>query len=340
MILDLLLLFGGFVPVILGARWFVEGSATVARSLKVPPMAIGLTLVAFGTSMPELVVNITAALQQRGAMVLGNVAGSNIFNILLILGAAALFSRLPINRKTTWIEIPLALAAAAALLAVSGDPLLDGRVAEISRSEGLLLLLFFGVFMGYVISLLQSETEPPETLLLHSDTPLPTAFAGSATAEGRRSGGDTSRLFAPFAIAIGGAAVLIAGAQAVVIGAEGTALRLGMSERLVAVTIIAAGTSLPELVTSITAARKGETDIAVGNVVGSCIFNIFLVLGLSAVIFPIRVVSGAALDLVVNFGTTLLLFLFVFTGRGRAVERWEGILFLLVFAGFIAVSIV
>jgi cation:H+ antiporter len=338
MILDLVLLFGGFVPVILGARWFVEGSASVARTLNVPPMAIGLTLVAFGTSMPELVVNVTAAAGQRGEMVLGNVAGSNIFNLLLILGAAALFRKLPINRRTTWIEIPLALIAALALLAAGGDTVTDGEAAVIGRSDGLLLLLFFAIFVGYVMTLLRTEEAPPEAVLFPPTDVLPmTAGAqhGSSGALPPKSGVSRS-----LAVAAGGAVVLILGARAVVSGAAGGALRMGMDERLVALTVIAAGTSLPELVTSVTAARKGETDLAVGNVVGSNIFNSFLVLGVSAVVSPVAVSVGAMGDLLVNFGATLLLFLFVFTGRGRAVERWEGILYLLLYITYISYTIV
>ncbi len=335
MVWELLLLFGGFVPVILGARWFVEGAATAARILRVPPMAVGLTLVAFGTSMPELVVNLTGAGRQQGELVLGNVLGSNVFNLLLILGAAALVRKLPVNRRTTWIEIPLTLAAATALLAVSGDRVLDGAGAMVERSEGLVLLIFFAVFIGYVISLLHSEELPPEEVAFLATEAMPltsTSSLPSAKESGGRPG-----IAAQVIKVLGGALILIVGAQAVVIGAEATALRLGMSERLVALTVIAAGTSLPELVTSVTAARKGETDLAVGNVVGSNIFNSFLVLGLSALISPIAVTAEAGVELLVNLGGTLLLFLFVFTGRGRAVERWEGGLFLLLFAAYMAV---
>jgi cation:H+ antiporter len=325
----------GFIPLMFGARWFVEGSASLARALRVSSMVIGLTLVAFGTSMPELVTSVTAALQQRGELVLGNVAGSNLFNILLILGITALIRRLPISRRTTWVEIPLSLVAAAAMLAAAGDSLLDGQAAVISRTDAMLLLLFFTVFIGYIAALLRGDPPQAESLQSSPEVAADEKLVPAALqAEPGKGGGVLRSLLK----AAAGAAILIAGARAVVYGAGELAVALGISDRLIAITVVAVGTSLPELVTSVTAALKKETDLAVGNVVGSNIFNSLFVLGTSAAFFPVPVAGAAIGDLSLVVVATLLLFLFVFTGRGRALERWEGVLFLLLFFAYITVS--
>ncbi|MFP4115458.1 MAG: calcium/sodium antiporter [Spirochaetota bacterium] len=314
--MGLLLLVLGIAPLLFGANLFVSGASSTARRFNVPPMAIGLTIVAFGTSAPELGVNVLAAAQGNPDVVLGNIIGSNLANIFAILGVAALIRALPVNRKTTWIEIPLAGLAALALLTASLDPVLEQQPAVIGRAEGILFLFFFVIFLAYVASMMKSDNnlaEIPESRWSVGLSLLATA---------------------------GGLAMLIGGSQLVVTGATQTARMLGVSERVIASTVVAIGTSLPELITSVVAARKGETDIAVGNVVGSNIFNTFLVLGISAIVQPIPVSAAFSGDLLINLAAAALLFIFVFTGKGRAVTRGEGIVFLAAYGGYITLLLV
>lgn len=310
------LLLVGFVPLLFGAHWLVEGASSLAARLNVPRLVIGLTIVAFGTSAPELVVNLVASVEGRPALVLSNVIGSNVLNILLILGVAALFRDLAVQSSTTWSEIPLALLSALVVLVLANDGVLEGRsFSEVSRIDGLVLLGFFLVFMAYTVNLLLrggAEEDPP--LKLYS-------------------------IGRSFLMIIGGLLLLMLGADLIVDSAVTVATRLGVSERLIGLTIVSAGTSLPELVTSIVAARKGNSDLAIGNVVGSNLFNAFFILGASAVVAPVPLVPGANLDLLVNLGASSLLFLFVFTGSGRRIDRREGLAFLVLYAIYLAVLI-
>jgi cation:H+ antiporter len=310
--LPVILLLTGFLPLIFGAGLLVDGASAVARRLKVPAIVIGMTLVAFGTSMPELVVNLFASARGQDQLVVGNILGSNIFNIMMILGISSVIHRLPINRRTTWIEIPLAFTAALALWAAASDRLLDKAANNLlSRSDGILLLLFFAVFLGYLLSLLRQEP-------------------------GKQVAGEAGGLGRAAAKALGGLLLLLAGGQLVVGSAEKVALLAGVSERIVALTVVAVGTSLPELVTSITATAKGEYDLAVGNVIGSNIFNIFFILGLSGVVRATRLASSFTIDFAACLLATLLTFVFVFTGKDRALERWEGVLLLLGYLAYCA----
>ena len=301
-----LLLIPGFIALIGGGNALVTGAAGIARKLRIPPMAVALTLVAFGTSAPEWVVSLVAAGTGQTDMIFGNVIGSNVINIALILGIAAIIRVLPAKTHTVWIEIPFAILSGLLLLILSRDRLLEhGSVDVIGRIDGIVLLLFFAVFLAYVASMLVSGTAHEEP---------------DSTAE--------KRLFASVLRVVIGIPLLIVGGRVVVQSASEIATAFGLSERVIGATIVAAGTSLPELVTSVVAAGKGHTDIAVGNIVGSNVFNTFLILGSAAVIRPIPLPTGATTDLAINFALAALLFSFTLTGRGRNIERWEGILLL------------
>ncbi|MFP4409081.1 MAG: calcium/sodium antiporter [Spirochaetaceae bacterium] len=301
MLISLALTVGGLVLLILGARFLVDGASALASRLGVHPAAVGLTVVAFGTSTPELIVNVAAALDGVSAISFGNVVGSNLFNTAVILGLSALIAPLAIHKRTTRFEVPLALLAVAAVIVAAGDPWLgEGATAVIGRSEGALLLGFFLVFTSYTLSLLREESG--------ADQP-----AGPNWAPG----------LAVLA-SILGVGLLFLGGELTVRGAVEAARLLQISERIIAITIISAGTSLPELVTSVVAARRGQNDLAVSNVVGSNIFNVFFVLGLSAVITPVSVEPGGLADLVALLAVSLLVFLFIFTRKGRRIDRWEG----------------
>ncbi|PZX16363.1 cation:H+ antiporter [Breznakibacter xylanolyticus] len=308
-----LLLIAGFAALIYGAHLMIESASSLARRMNIPNIVIGLTIVAFGTSAPELIVNVFAAVNKNPEMVMGNVTGSNIFNILAILGIAALYNPLMVNRQTTWIEIPLALLAAVVMLVMASDVFLDqSATMVISRSEGIVLLMFFMIFLAYNISLSVkggNEDEVPS-----KDYTIAKALMFLAL----------------------GLGLLIAGGRAIVYSAVELARLAGMSERVIAITIVSIGTSLPELAASVVAARKGNVDLAIGNVVGSCIFNTFLILGASATIFPVSITPAANLDLMINIVASILLFAFLFTGKGRQIDRWEGLVFLSLYVGYIS----
>ena len=276
MIISILLLLGGFAIVILGAEGLVRGASSLGVLLKVPQIVIGLTVVAFGTSTPELVVNLFSSFQGHGGIVFGNVIGSNIVNLLFILGLAAAIKPVMIRKHSLRIEIPLSLLATLLLAFLVNDRL--GGPDEInllSRTDGLVLLTLFGIFLGY-------------TRWISS--------RGEAAESGHVK---TYSIWLSLLMITGGLAGLVLGGRLVVDKAVLLAGALGVSQKVIGLTIVAVGTSLPELATSVVAALKGHSDIAVGNVVGSNIFNILLILGISGVIRP------AAYDL--SFNTDLVL---------------------------------
>ncbi|GHA35315.1 K+-dependent Na+/Ca+ exchanger [Salinimicrobium marinum] len=308
MILNFLLLLAGFVALVFGATKLVEAASSIAVKLGIPSIVIGLTIVAFGTSAPELVVNLMAAFSGSTEVVMGNVLGSNIFNILGILGISAIIYPLTVKSTTTWLEIPLSLLAAVCVLIVAADVALDSAsVNLVSRSEGLIMLLFFIIFLVYNLLIAKSSetTEKMETKEYATGKAVVYIILGFAG--------------------------LILGGRLIVDNAVEIARVAGLSERVIGLTVISIGTSLPELATSIVAVRKKNLDIAIGNVVGSNIFNIFFILGLSTTITPVAINAGSFVDIFTNIAASLLLFLFIFTGKGRKVERWEGFLFLILY---------
>ena len=312
MLVNILLLLGGFVALIFGANALVDAASSLAKRWGVPSIVIGLTIVAFGTSAPELVVNVFAATSGSTDMVLGNVLGSNIFNVLGILGISALIYPLTVKSNTTWIEIPLSLLAGICVFVVASDVVLDGATANfISRSEGIVLLLFFSIFLVYNLVVAKSGGADEEM-----DTKDYTVGKG-------------------ILFIIIGLAGLIIGGRLIVTSAVSIAEVIGLSERVIGLTVVSIGTSLPELATSVIAVRKKNVDIAIGNVVGSNIFNIFLILGVSGTIVPLAINPDSFFDILVNIVAGLLLFIFVFTGRGRKVERWEGGVFVIAYIAYV-----
>ncbi|MGP4070106.1 calcium/sodium antiporter [Halobacillus sp. B29] len=279
----------GFGLLIKGADLFVDGSSNIARLLRVPPILIGLTIVALGTSSPEATVSILAALQGNAEVSLGNVVGSNIFNITLVVGIAAFLYPLMVESETTKKEIPFTLLASGALLVLISDIKLQGLSDNLlTRSDGIIFLLFLSIFMYYVIEVgLKSRKDSKEE-------PIPSNIKW-----GKNIG-----------LTLAGLAAIIFGGDLVVDSGTAIALDLGMSKTLVGLTIIAIGTSLPELVTSISAALKKESGIALGNVVGSNVFNILFVLGASAVVTPLPVNGKIFTDVLIMIALSLLLLLF------------------------------
>ena len=316
-ILHYLLLILGFVFLIKGAGYLVDGASSIARRLQISDLAIGLTVVAFGTSTPELFVNIVASIKGNTDIAIGNILGSNIANILLILGISSIISPLTVGKGTVWREIPFSLLAVLVLGMVANDQFIDkSQSSLVTRIDGLVFLSFFVIFI-YYLSTIANRIEGMEE---H----VPAKEHG---------------LVKSISLVVIGLIGLTVGAKWIVDGAVQLALKSGMSESLVGLTIVAVGTSLPELATSAVAAYKRNVEIAVGNVVGSNIFNIFFVLAMSSIIRPLPFQQRANIDLGVVILAEVLLFLSMFTGRKRLLDRWEGIAFLIVYAGYLAVLI-
>lgn len=308
--MDLIFLVLGFLALVKGADMFVEGSASIARRFNIPNMVIGLTLVAFGTSAPELAVNINASFSGSNGLVFGNVVGSNIINILLILGLSSFISPINIGLKTLYKEMPFSLLISFVLLLISfGDT--NNGIGYISSSEGIILLLFFIIyFYSLIESVLSNKYELAD---LEEVNALP--FSKSII------------------FSIIGLIGIILGGNLTVNSAVNIASILGLSEAFIGLTIIAIGTSLPELMTSIVAAKKGENDIAVGNIVGSNIFNILLVLGLSASIQPISLIGSNLIDIYFLIFSVILTWIFMFTGK--KISKLEGILLFLIYLSYL-----
>jgi len=306
MILNIFLLIIGFVILIKGADVFVDGASSIAGNFKVSKMLIGLTIVAFGTSAPELAVSIKSMISGNQDIVFGNVIGSNILNILLILGTSALFHSLTVKNNTVKKELPITMLITTLFVVLMSDNIFDkGMVNSFTRSDGFVLLLFFLVFIYYLISMARHKIDEDSDEVYMS--------LGKA-----------------FLFTIGGIVAIVLGSNFVVDSASKIASMLGVSEKMISLTIIALGTSLPELVTSVTATRKGEYDIAIGNVVGSNIFNIGSVIGIPTAIFGgVNNLSFNAIDLCVFLGSAMLLFFYSF--NDRKISKGEGLSFLGIF---------
>jgi cation:H+ antiporter len=293
---------------IVGSNWLVNGASSLAHRFNISDLVIGLTIVAFGTSSPELIVNLIASFNGNTDIAIGNVVGSNIFNILVILGLTALVTPIAVKSTTIWKEIPFSILAVIVLALMANDILIDGYSKDsISRTDGFILLCFFSIFMAYTFALAKSSGQLKEVTAKEMSVLKAISFI------------------------IAGLAGLFFGGKFLVDGAIDIARYLGISEAVIGLTVVAAGTSMPELATSIVAAFKKKSDIAIGNVVGSNIFNIFLVLGVSASIKPIPFNINSNFDIIFLFIISIAMFLFNFLGKERKINRFEGGLFFLAF---------
>ncbi len=310
MIISILLLIFGLVILIKGADWLVDGASALAKKFNVSDLAIGLTIVAFGTSAPELVVNSFASWQGYQDIVFGNIIGSNIFNLFAILGITGLITPLIVQSSTVWKEIPLSLFAAILLFFLAND-FMSAEHGTLSRLDALILLAMFGLFLYYVYK--QMKTDPTENL--ENDIHIYT----------------TPKIWL---LILGGLVGLVIGGRIVVNSAIEIAQYFGLSEKIIGLTIVAAGTSLPELATSVVAAIRKNADIAVGNIVGSNIFNLFLILSLSAFIRPIPYSTSFNTDIYLLVGGTIFLFAVMFVGKKHRLERVESALLLLTYVAY------
>ncbi|HCL56314.1 MAG TPA: sodium:proton exchanger [Spirochaetia bacterium] len=308
----------GFVLLLKGADFLVKGSVSLAKKFNVSQLVIGLTIVAFGTSMPELIVNIISSTGGFSDMVFGNVVGSNTANILLILGISGMIAPLAIQKSTVWKEIPFAGMAVLLLFFLVNDNLFFGNPENVlSRMDGIIFLALFVFFMFYAVKIVKIEiiTEEQNEVEIYPSWKM-ALFIG------------------------GGLAGLFLGGNWVVDNAVILAKKIGISEKLISLTIVSIGTSLPELATSAVAAYRKQSDIAVGNIVGSNIFNVFLILGVSAVVRPAPYDPVMNIDLYVCFTATLFLFLSTFSGKRNRIDRWEAFVFFLSYAGYVSYLII
>ena len=313
MLLDLFYFVIGIVLIIAGANYLTEGASALARRFGVSPLVVGLTIVAFGTSTPELIVSLLSALKGNSDIAMGNVVGSNIFNVLVIGGITALVAPITVTRSTVRREIPLVLLASLVLSVMALDRVFAGTGATeniLSRSEGIVLLCFFLIFLTYTFAIAKGDPSDPHT------APAPTKHYP---------------LWLLVVFIIGGLGGLVLGGELFVDAASSIARTLGMSEGFIGLTIVAAGTSLPELATSVAAALKKEPEIAVGNIVGSNIFNIFFILGTTATVTPIRIGGVSSLDFLVMSFSAILLYVFAVLFGQRVIKRAEGAVLFLCF---------
>lgn len=325
MIADILLFIVGLALILSGANALTDGASSIAKRMKVSELVIGLTIVAFGTSAPELAVSAISAIKGNGDIALGNVVGSNLFNTLMIIGCTVLVRPLKVSRLLIKKEIPLCILASFVLILLCADAT-EGCVAGgLSRTDGLVLLCFMAIFLSHTFSIAAGEEQK-------ASVPASNGGCGADTAV--ESGIKEMPLWRAILFSIGGLIFLIAGGESFVRGASGLARALGASESLIAVTIVAGGTSLPELATSVVAALKGRSEMAVGNVVGSNLFNIFLILGLSSTISPIKLAGIGAIDLgMVLLSSIVLWFVGVFY-KERTITRAEGALMIALYVAY------
>lgn len=322
MLKDLLILIVGFVLLIKGADYFVEGSSSVAKFLKIPSIVVGLTIVAMGTSLPELSVSFSAAMNGSNEIAISNVVGSNIFNLIVVLGACSLLTAVPVDKSILKRDFPFSIIIAVALALMFADNIMpwagsaDEGVGMLSRFDGIVLLVFF---IGYLAVTVKGALNDRKN---HED-----------------SEDEEKAVSLPLSIVfiVCGIIAIKFGGDFVVNSARDIALALGMTENLVGLTIVAMGTSLPELVTSMVAAKKGETGLAVGNVIGSNIFNILLILGVSSTISPITAGSENVIDTIVLIVSSIIIY--VFSISRKKIERKEGFIMLLMYAGYMAYAI-
>jgi len=310
LIINFLILVLGLIVLVKGADWLVDGASAIAKRLKISDLAIGLTIVAFGTSAPELVVNVIGSINDYDNIVFGNVIGSNNFNLFIILGIAGMITPLVVKSSTVWREIPYSLLAVG-ILAFLANGIFHGGVKTLNWFDGIILLIFFASFLIYVYRQLKSDPEShPEQQKM-----IATKWATL--------------------MIIGGLAGLVIGGKLVVDNAIDIAKALNVSDKIIGLTIVAAGTSLPELATSVVAALKKNNDIAVGNIVGSNIFNIFLILGVSSLISPLDYDVVFNRDLVILVIGTLFVFGAMFVGKRHTLDRWQSVLILIAYIGYV-----
>lgn len=311
--LNIIFLVVGLVLILYGANWLIDGASAVAKHFHISDLVIGLTIVAFGTSMPEFVVSTLSSMNGSADLAIGNVVGSNIFNILMIVGCTAIAYPIKVEKSTLTKQIPLVILSSFAVIVCANDIFLDGGANNmIGRADGILLLCFFAIFLGYTFAIAHSEENGEDVKVKE----LP--------------------MWKSILFILLGLFGLIFGGDLFVDGASGVARSLGVSESIIGLTLVAGGTSLPELATSIVAAMKHNSGIAIGNVIGSNLFNIFFVLGTSATIIPLSIGNITNVDLLTLLFASILFWFVGWFFKKRTITRYEGILLVTCYVGYIA----
>lgn len=330
--IDILLLVLGLALILIGANYLVDGASAIAKKAGLSDFIIGMTIVGIGTSTPEMVVSFASAIKGNADIAVGNVLGSNLFNTLMILGITALFYPIRLTSNNVKKDIPFALLAAFVLCVMGCSTLLDGTPANtISRVNGIMLLCLFGVFMAYTIYSSNSQ---------QASNPLPDKISGEEDKGEKLSGNKKGTpVWLAAIMVLGGLCGLVFGGDMFVNSASAIASSLGVSDAVIAVTIVAGGTSLPELASCLVAAYKKNTDQALGNVIGSNVSNIFLILGGSATIHPLVMNGIKPLDLVTLMVSSVLVFLFAFTFKKKQIDRIEGALLVCIYVAFIVMTL-
>ncbi len=319
--IDILLLIAGLALILVGANYLVDGASAIAKKAGLSDFIIGMTIVGIGTSTPEMVVSFASAIKGNADIAVGNVLGSNIFNTLMILGVTALFSPIALTSNNIKKDIPFALLASFVLCTMGCATWLDGTaVNTISRVNGIMLLCLFGVFMAYTIYSSSSQ----------NNDSLPNESSGSKK---------PTPIWLAVVMVLGGLCGLVFGGDMFVNSASAIARSLGVSDAVIAVTIVAGGTSLPELASCLVAAMKKNTDQALGNVIGSNVSNIFLILGGSATIHPLVMNGVKPLNLITLMLSSVLVFLFAFTFKKKQIDRIEGALLICIYVAFVVLTL-
>lgn len=331
--MNIIILLLGFVLLVKGADIFVEGSSTIAKILKIPPLIIGLTIVAFGTSAPEAAVSITAALNGQNGMAMGNVVGSNIFNLLMVVGISGFIKTLSVDKAIISKEFPFLLLTSILLFVLTFDVSLQGTTTNIlSRGDGLVLLMFFAIFMYSLLKSALSSMNNPS--LEETSISFDSSSIGYNDDILVKEKTNSKVLIKNILASVIGIILIILGGNMVVSSASNIASDFGVSDQLIGLTIVSIGTSLPEFVTSIIAAIKGESSIALGNVIGSNMFNILFVLGASATISPMSIDPVLFIDTLFMIVVTLITYLFAI--QKRDINKVESIVLVLLYIGYMA----
>ena len=312
----------GLLLLVKGADWLVDGAISIAKRKNISDMVIGLTIVAFGTSLPELTVNLLASFQGDSDIAIGNVLGSNICNVLLILGITAIIKPLRVQKTTLYSDVPFSLIAALAVGFLANTMFLAGEEdLTLSRLDGVILISFFTLFMGYIV--MSAREEQKNTVLQEPSTDINEISTKKA-----------------YLFIGGGILAMTFGGKLTVDGAVQIASLLNVSESLIGLTVVAIGTSLPELITSVVAARKGSADLAIGNVIGSNIFNIFWILGLSAIIKPLTFHTANNIDILMIVGSSFLIYAALIMSRKWTIQRSAGIIYVLAYIAYVTYTVI
>ncbi len=311
MILLILFIIGGFFLLLLGAIWIVKGASSLAKRFHIPEIVIGLTVIALGTTSPELTVNIISSIRGLPDIVFGNIIGSNLFNTLMILGAASLIYPLQLKRNTSFIELPFAIVVSLIVLLIMNDSRFAGHAPNfLDRRDGIIMIMLLLAFLFYTYKLTQNTITEQINIKVYP-------------------------LMLNILILLGGFASLILGGRLVVFNAVKFAHLMGLSEKVIGLTIVATGTSLPEFATAAVAAYRKHPDIAIGNIIGANILNVLLILGVSSMIRPAPYSASFNLDFIIMIGALVLLFFFLLIGKRHNLQRWEGGIFVILYVSYV-----